>query len=698
MRLRPDEIRAELDRILRSGAFQHSGRLSRFLRFVVERTLDGRQDQLKEFTVALEVYDKGPDFDPRLDSIVRVEASRLRAKLREYYETEGRENRFRIELPKGGYAPVFHQREADRPAPARLARSFAWAGVLMLVAVSATLVTVQLWPDPAARSPAQPTPLTTWSGVEIQPCVSPEGSRVAMVWNGPQGDNYDIYVLRIGDSSPTRLTTDPGADRSPAWSRDGRWIAFIRDASEGRQLRVMSSSGGPDRLVAILQIPAMYPQLNIPRLVEWSSGGRNLLVADRETAEGPYSLFLVSVETGERRRLTSPPPTMVGDRDPALSSDGRNVAFTRSPSAVTSDLYVIPLAGGEARRLTSMNQPVRGIAWAEDDQSIVFSSERDATAGRGGLWRVRSAGSSTEPKAEPVSGTGQQAALPSISRRGRVLVYQESSQDSNIWRVPLNSRENPSPVISSTREEGMPDFSPDGSRIVFCSNRSGHWEIWTASTDGSNQRQLTHFAGAAAAAPRWSKNGRSIAFVHNDLEGSSDVYVMTAEGGSIRRLTSHPARDERPSWSRNSAEVYFQSNRTGDFEVWKVSADDPAQVTQVTKGGGAEPLEDLDGRFVYYRKRKFTEIWAKPAKGGPEVFAVRVEPSCSWTVGRRGVYFTEPGGAINLFSPADRRCTPVAQLPGPQPMGFAVSPDEMWLLCPRRERSVSDIMAAMDFR
>lgn len=694
MRLPTEQISAELDRILHSSSFQHSGRLSRFLRFVVERTLEGGQPQLKEFTVALEVYDKDPGFDPRLDSIVRVEASRLRAKLREYYETEGRENRIRIELPKGGYTPVFRRVDENRAAP----RRFTWISAFVLVSLAAALVAVQLWRDPPAQSPAHPKPLTTWPGVEIQPCVSPDGSRVAMVWSGPKGDNYDIYVLRIGDASPNRLTEDPAADRSPAWSRDGRWIAFIRDSAAGRQLRVLDTSNGASREVALLQIPAMFPQLNVPRLVEWSRDGRNLLVADQDSPRGPYSIYLVSVDTGEKRKLTSPPATMVGDRDPAVSSDGQLLAFTRSPSAVTSDIYVMPLSGGEPRRLTSMNQPVRGIAWAEDDQFIVFSSERDATAGRGGLWRVQSGGSSAEPQTEPVSGTGHQAALPSISRHGRVLVYQESFQDSNIWRIPLNSRDDPAPVISSTREEVMPDFSPDGKQIAFCSNRSGHWEIWTANADGANQRQLTHFGGAAAGAPRWSANGRSIAFVHHNLEGSSDVYVMTAEGGSIRRLTTHPARDERPSWSRSGTEVYFHSNRTGDFEVWKVSADDPRQTVQVTSGGGAEPLEDPDGRYLYYRNRVFTEIWRKPAMGGIAVLAARTAPSSGWTVSRGGLYLTEPDGEIIRVEVTGTKRFSAGRWSSPNSMGLAVSPDEMWLMCARRERAASDITVVEGYR
>ena len=105
-------IRAELDRILRSRVFVHSHRIRRFLQFVVEECLQGQQHRLKEYLIGLEVFNRLEAFDPRVDSIVRVEARRLRAKLDEYYQSEGRDSEVRIELRKGSYIPMFEPRRA----------------------------------------------------------------------------------------------------------------------------------------------------------------------------------------------------------------------------------------------------------------------------------------------------------------------------------------------------------------------------------------------------------------------------------------------------------------------------------------------------------------------------------------------------------------------------------------------------------
>src|SRR6185312_17234253 len=107
-------VGACVEKILLSAPFAQSGRLQRFLKFVVTETLAGHADRLKGYTIGVEVFDRDPSFDSAIDAIVRVEAARLRAKLREYYEQEGREDPVRIELPKGRYAV---QVEVRRPGP-----------------------------------------------------------------------------------------------------------------------------------------------------------------------------------------------------------------------------------------------------------------------------------------------------------------------------------------------------------------------------------------------------------------------------------------------------------------------------------------------------------------------------------------------------------------------------------------------------
>jgi hypothetical protein len=100
-------IRQQLTCVLHSRIFVQSDKLSRFLRFIVEHVIDGSQDCLKEYVIGSEVYDRKPPYHPSQDSIVRTEALRLRGKLREYYETEGKEDPIYVHLRPGSYIPIF---------------------------------------------------------------------------------------------------------------------------------------------------------------------------------------------------------------------------------------------------------------------------------------------------------------------------------------------------------------------------------------------------------------------------------------------------------------------------------------------------------------------------------------------------------------------------------------------------------------
>src|SRR5687767_388411 len=108
-------IAQQLDRMLASATFQQVDRLKRFLSFIVEEAAAGRGDQLKEYVIGVHVFGKEPQFDPRTDPIVRVQARRLRARLVRYYREEGNADDLTIELPKGGYAPVFKRRDDAIP-------------------------------------------------------------------------------------------------------------------------------------------------------------------------------------------------------------------------------------------------------------------------------------------------------------------------------------------------------------------------------------------------------------------------------------------------------------------------------------------------------------------------------------------------------------------------------------------------------
>ena len=171
--------------------------------------------------------------------------------------------------------------------------------------------------------------------------------------------------------------------------------------------------------------------------------------------------------------------------------------------------------------------------WTPDGREIIFSS---GDYGSRGLWRIAVSGSG---RPQRLADVGEEGDLPTISRgRGR-LVYTRQSQDVNIWQVQVGDRDRkpgvPFKLISSTRTDIYPDFSPQGERIAFQSDRSGVHEIWICETDGSRTVQLTSF-NSRSGTPRWSPDGSSITFDSN-VEGNFEIYVMSANGGKPKRMT-----------------------------------------------------------------------------------------------------------------------------------------------------------------
>jgi serine/threonine-protein kinase len=127
-------VRQELERVLKSAVFVRNDRLSAFLRFVVEQSLEGRGGDLKESVIAVEVFGRKPDYNPKRDPIVRNEASRLRARLSQYYVEDGKADPLVIDLPRGGYVPIF--REAERAlTPARTIRTRNLLAAVLLVVI-----------------------------------------------------------------------------------------------------------------------------------------------------------------------------------------------------------------------------------------------------------------------------------------------------------------------------------------------------------------------------------------------------------------------------------------------------------------------------------------------------------------------------------------------------------------------------------
>jgi Tol biopolymer transport system component/DNA-binding winged helix-turn-helix (wHTH) protein len=523
-------------------------------------------------------------------------------------------------------------------------------------------------------------PITSYSGNESQAAFSPDGNHIAFVWDGAQEDNPDIYVKLVDTGEPLRLTTNPAPDLNPVWSPDGRYIAFIRPG-EGGGIYHAPALGGAERKLADAFPTRPYNNQSL----SYSPDGRFLAVVDKSSAAEPFSISLLSIETGARSRLTFPPSGAVGDDSPAFSPDGKSLAFARMVNIGASDIYIVPVVGGEPARLTFDNVHTFGLAWTADSREIVFASFRGNMFSQ--LWRIPATGGT--PERAPVFSQG--LVQPAISYRGNQLAYTESLGDTNIWRISVSNSENegatPIKLISSTYGDNCPQYSPDGKRIAFVSGRSGSGELWVCDSDGANLIKLTNLTNANTGTPRWAPDGRNIVF-DSLAQGNRDVWVVSSDSGRLRRLTTETSEETVASWSRDGKWIYFCSNRSGQLQIWKAPSEG-GQAVQVTRAGGYEALESLDGKYLYYTKaRRTAGIWQAPVENGDETLILDHHGAGNkpyWTVAAGGIYFATDGDprhpVIEFFRFATREVTRIYVMEKPilaSTRGITVTPDGRW--------------------
>jgi len=597
---------------------------------------------------------------------------------------------------------------AARSAGARARRN--WRGVAALLAVLAVvLLAVVVWRARSRRSVEQPlraVALTTLPGVERSPSFSPDANHVAFAWTAPKEGNSDIYVQMIGQGSPLRLTRDALDDYNPVWSPDGRWIAFLRgqppspSGLRSRELRLMPPLGGPERKLADVRGQDFFPA---GAYLAWSPDSQSLVVTDSPGEGQPDALFVVSLETGEKTRLTNPQPPVFADTSPAIAPDGRSLVFLRRTSWGSGELQLLPLgkglsASGELRRLTTADRRADFPAWMPGGREIVYSA-------RFNLWRLDVAGGKAP---ERIPYVGEDGLMPAISRpqpgRAARLAYVRSLDDWNFWRIETTAAGAPSsspPVlaISSTKAEYHPELSPDGRRVAFASTRSGDAEIWVSDPDGSSAVQLTSMGAMETHCPHWSPDGRSIVFSSNP-EGEFDVYVVPAAGGKPRRLMAHPSIDIATSYSRDGQWIYFNSMRSGDYRIWKMPADG-GDAIQVTPNQGTQAFEAPDGSLYYLTASIVSPVWRLPAGGGEPVKVLDgVVWFNFWIVGNGAYYIDRHDGQTRLqyLDLATGRSTTVASNLGEVGAWLTATPDGKTILYTRVDSSTDDLMLVENFR
>jgi serine/threonine protein kinase len=551
-------------------------------------------------------------------------------------------------------------------------------------------------------------PLTSQAGWEGTPALSPDGQTVAFTWTDRLGSQRQIYRKGPNDTEPIKLTSyeSEGNIGYLAWSPDGSRIAFKRQRGMDGAIYSIASTGGQEQKVVDLEMAYLTSS------IDWSPDGGELAFSDASPVPTQLSIYLYDLRSGVKRKLTDPPPLADGDWNPKFSPDGSTVAFKRVIGYWADEIYLVPRSGGTPRRLTDARGGIWGHAWTADGKSLIVSWQRSSTIF--GVWRVPL---NAPSRAESITQGGIDAITPATSLKTSRMAWVNQLWDLNIYRIPANGVGKPAKLIASTLRDQGATYSPDGS-IAFISDRSGSKEIWLAKGDGSGQVQVTHFSGPSIDHLQWSPDGRMLAF---DVRphGYSDIFTLECDSartqcGEPKPLSMAPA--VIPSWSADGEFIYFASNRTGRWEIWRIAVSG-GRPLQVTNNGGYMSRESRDGKWLYFSKYMKDSIWRtagsqaqnRTAFDEAEVigppYMVKTD---DWTITAEEIVFLDPAtsshpAAIRAYRIATGQTRSILELTELLPdtrgnMGISVSPDSRWVLYSQLDRSGSNVMVADHIR
>ncbi|WP_446743088.1 hypothetical protein [Silvibacterium acidisoli] len=630
------DILEELQRVLSSSVFSNSPRSSQFLEYCVTCSLRGEQAQLKETTIAVEIFLREATYNPKDDPIVRVHARRVREKLQLYYRTTGRGNPIAIHLPKGSYVAQFQRitvpadlpmlaPEPMRPSPDIIASVEAneehafvevdalgvgqpppggkrqhpalVAGlvVALLLAVAATVLLAHKLMSKG--SSAQSASLASLRPIDSLPpgaldvAWSPDHKRAAFMQPDNRNRNV-IYVLDLRPGqTPQRLTHTAGSEYRPVWSPDGRQIAFIRfqDGTHFTIVRKNLLSG--EEAVTPPFLMFLSPEWFHPAL-DWSPDGKYLLTSDQVTPGTPVRLILFRIRDNARLFLTSPPVSSSGDVDARFSPDGRHVAFHRGG---LGDLYVLSLSGenvSDVRQLTFDNRGVQGIAFTPDSRNILFGSDHAANCTYG-IYSLPVTGGT------PVAVTPEGFAAVGPAMFGpEQLTFRHVEAAEQI--VEQSGSSGPaSPLFAGDELDQDPSYSPDGESIAFISTRSGAVELWCYHRGAKEPEQITRFGGAGFLfTPHWSPDGERIAFDFRN-NGVTNIYVVSLKDRSVKQLTDTNSRNFNPVFGHDGSEIFFSSNADGSPRLWRIASNGQRAAEPLFTPAIASFATSPDGQWLY---------------------------------------------------------------------------------------------------
>lgn len=523
------------------------------------------------------------------------------------------------------------QKSASIPLTAKRKTTLLW-GLGILLLVSSFSLASFLGKDSYSGF-YDPVPVSTLIGPEMEPEISPDGEQMLFSYVEPGGNYSDIYIKVLQDLSQVNFTDRETHQGFGSWSPDGAYLVYASTESGDCGVFKEPSIGGENT-----RIGTCYSN---PRDFGWSPDGKKVAFSDIKTPQEPRKIYFIDVATNSIEEVTSPGENVQGDYDPEFSPNGRFMVFNRKISGLRGDLFKMELETSEVTQLTFDNAAILGLDVFDEGRQIAFSSNR---GGQRALWKIPfSGGNSVRFQINDRVPTH-----PRFAIEKKRMIYKSNIDQTHLW-----ISENDSPireVAASSRAETHPSISNDGEHVVFISNRTGNFEVWSSALNGINAVKYTSLNGSFVNMPGWSPNDKEIVF-DGRVGTDNAIFIIDVASKTTRTFIDMEGDQLNASYSRDGKFIYFSSNHSGSWQIWKKSIIDQTLI-QVTVNGGYYLQEGLADDFLYYTKNDTSGIWRISQSGDKEEVQVVVDLSQidwgSWSLIETGIIYMERKNGAQL--------------------------------------------------
>ena len=554
--------------------------------------------------------------------------------LRKAFEQAGAEQELILTIAKTGYElalkpeskPVSYNNHQAVPVSASKKQIWLLLGFVVMLAVGILWLNRQAPAqiDTVLKPDIRPRQLTSLLGVEEMPSFSRDGRYMAFMADVP-GNAPGIFRLDLQQMSKAaeRLTPEHQYATAPAWSPNQQQLAYLAIQGNDCQVQLL------DLQFQKAETLANCFHQHLQNTLSWSASN-NMLAFAAVNELGGVNIQGRDMSTGRIERLSSPRAD-TQDFPLAFANHSAQLAYVRQ----TKHLGMIYLrqADGSSRALTKEPLYIYSLAWSPDDKFLYFNS----------VWQG-------ELSILQISvQTGQITPLSYVKAPGRIavrlgpqpeLVYTQYNSEEQLYRIRVGQE----PVLmpKTLGRELYPEYTAASDQLLFMSSRSGRFDLWHSDLAQTKvQRVHTTYEGLVDIASLAPDGEHFVVPARNSESEVVQLYLGTLSGSEFKPVSEKPFESQHASWSGDSRSLYFSSNISGDWQVWRLDLQSGISQQHTVKGG-IFAREAPDGQLLYVKALK-GGIWLQDQQGGEQLLVpqlVEVDWG-NWLVDEKGIYYLQ---------------------------------------------------------